>query len=142
MTPQRRRRGHREKGGAMLEGALTLGLLLTILIGTVDVGQVLLQEQALVERARAGARWGAVHGNNATSIRNVVLYQSTPPPVGATAPYDLTASHIAVERRDSGTTADRIQVTISGYQIRFYTPFIAGVRTGRTITAQVPWEGL
>ena len=70
-SPNRTRRGN-----TFVEGALVLTIVLFTLIGIVDFGTVLLTQQALVERVRAGARYAVVNTFNETNIKNVVLYNS------------------------------------------------------------------
>src|ERR1700747_2350833 len=71
-----------EKGQALLEGALILFVFLVFFVGTIDFGQYLYFHQALTERARAAARYGAVNPADRNGILNVALYND---PNGASA---------------------------------------------------------
>ncbi|HJT88419.1 MAG TPA: TadE family protein, partial [Bryobacteraceae bacterium] len=63
-----------------MELALVFPLLASLLIGVADFGQYLFLQQALVERARFAARWGAVTDpSNTGAIINVVLYSQPAP---------------------------------------------------------------
>src|SRR5881296_4525655 len=78
------KRNNKQTGQAVIESALVLLIFLVMFIGIVDFGQFLYFHQSLSERARAGARYAAVHGTdttiNSTEIANVALYND---PAGA-----------------------------------------------------------
>jgi hypothetical protein len=145
---------NRRRGQALLESALVTLVFLVLLIGMLDVSQVLFIHQALVERARNAVRYGVAHNFDADAIRNLVLYNRTsapspppdqdqrdePPPL-PTGAFGLTPSMVSVVRHDAGDTGDRVVVTIRNYPIRFFTPLIASVVTGRPIVASLPYEG-
>jgi hypothetical protein len=84
MTKNRNRR----RGNTIVEAALALLLALVILIGLIDFGQLLMRQQAFVERVRAGCRYAVTRPYNAQEIRNVVVY-GDPAPGVASAPPDL-----------------------------------------------------
>jgi hypothetical protein len=108
-----------------------------------DLGQMLMFMQAFSERARAGARWSAVHAYDQTAIKNYVLYNSaTAPEGGGPGLFGLQTSHVAVTRFDAGQPDDRIEVRIRNYPLQFYTPFIAGTYTPRPFVAVIPVESL
>ncbi|MSV36073.1 MAG: hypothetical protein EXQ47_10840, partial [Bryobacterales bacterium] len=69
-------RDPRQRGSNLVEAALILLTFLLLLIGIVDFGQVLYFHQVLVERARTGARYGAVNPTNTTGIQNMVVYNT------------------------------------------------------------------
>ena len=50
---------NRQKGGTMLEMALTLVVFLSLFIGVLDIGEMFFVHQTLTDRARNAARWGA-----------------------------------------------------------------------------------
>jgi len=67
----------------MIETALIFIIFASLLLGIMDFGQFLFIHQALVERARYAARWGAVtNPSDSAAITNMVLYNqpSSPPP--------------------------------------------------------------
>jgi Flp pilus assembly protein TadG len=135
-VPRRRRTS---RGSAIIETALIFPLFFVILIGAFDFGQFLFIHQAMVERARYAARWGAINNPaDSTSITNVVLYfRSTTPPSG-TGFLNLAASNVTVTNPDSGTANYRLTIRISGYSYRVLSPYIAGTYTGPPITVSVP----
>jgi hypothetical protein len=134
-------RRHALRGSAFVEGALILTIVLFTLIGIIDVGQVLLTHQALVERLRAGARWGVVNTYSETNIRNVVIYNTPNPVEGAKPLLGLSSEMIQVSQVNSGTPEARIEVRIVNYPFRFFTPLIKGVYTAQRLRISIPVEG-
>jgi Flp pilus assembly protein TadG len=134
----------RERGSAVVEGALICGAFFYMLIGTMDFGQFLYIHQTLTERARAGVRFGIVNGPaNTTAIQNVVLYGlSTGGPVTPSGTdlgiFDCPRSDVIVSTTGSGTDDYRLTVKITNYNYTMYSPFISGKYTGPNITATLP----
>ena len=127
ITRHRLSKPARKRGNALLEGALVLTVALVTFIGLIDVGSVLFRIQGLVERARAGARYGVVSVFSASEIQNVVVYGNA---AGSGSPLlALSTSQVQVTQLDLGDDQLKIQVVITGYQVQFFTPFIAGVKT-------------
>jgi hypothetical protein len=126
------------RGSAMIEATLTLSLFLTILFSLYDFGWVLFFHQTLVHQARTAARYGAVNPGNLTTIQNVAVYGATTG--SGTGLFGLETSNVNVSRSGQGTTADRITVTISGYQYTLITMGWAGAYNGKTITVSIPVE--
>jgi len=135
-TTSRRRRN--SKGAVWVESALIFLAFVPMLIGIFDFGQFLFLHQALVERARSSARWGATNGpagttttdinNWLTSVQNMVLYnQST----AGTTPYlNLTSSNVVVTAPATrGTNDYRLTIQITGYQFLMVSPYISGTKT-------------
>jgi hypothetical protein len=114
----------RERGNALIESALVLIVAVTMLIAIADMGQYLFLRASVIERIRAGLRYGVVTYNVA-AIRNVVLYGTATPAAGVTPSLNLTYDMVDVSRLDSNTPEDRVMITVSNYPIDFYTPFIA-----------------
>lgn len=136
------RRSTRQKGSNLVEGALILLTFLLLLIGIVDFGQVLYFHQVLVERARTGARYGAVNPTNTTEIQNMVVY-NTPTTTGSPSPVvgGLTTSMVNVQNTGNNSNEARVVVTISGYNIQFLSPYIAQSFTNRPIVVAATAEG-
>ncbi len=128
------------KGSVMVETALVFLAFAGMLIGAFDFGQFLFIHQALVERARYAARWGAINDpTDSTSITNMVLYNQAAPPPPGTAPYlNLTAANVTVTNPGSGTDDYRLNLQISGYSYTVLSPYIAGSYVGPRITVSVP----
>jgi Flp pilus assembly protein TadG len=133
-------RRRRSRGDVLIETALIFIVFAGMMIGTFDFGQFLFIHQALVERARSAARWGAVNDpTNTTSIQNMVLYNQPARPEEGTATYfNLPASNVSVTNPDSGTDQYRLNIQISGYSYNILSLYIAGSYTGPPITVSVP----
>src|SRR5579884_3306446 len=114
----------RQKGSAMLESALVLVVFMMLLIGIGDVGQFLFIHASLVERVRAGLRYGVIT-YDPTGIRNMVLYGTPTPADGSVPSFNLTADMVSVSRQDANAPEDRVIITVSNYPFNFFTPFIA-----------------
>jgi Flp pilus assembly protein TadG len=119
----------------MLESALVLLTFLLLIFGTIDFGQVLFFQQSLVERARAATRYGVTNPTDTTGIRNMAVYNSSTV-TGSPAPIlaGLTTAMVSVSNPDANTSAARVIITISGYPMRFYSPYISGAFTALSVT--------
>ena len=127
-------RNQKERGSAMLEGALVLLTFIMLLLGTVDFGQVLYFHQALTDRARAAARYGAVNPTDTAGIQNMAIYNQattsgSPSPLLA----NLTSSMITVTNPATNTSNARVVVTIANYPINFFSPYIAQAFNARPV---------
>ena len=130
-----------ECGQALVEAVLVLIVFLITLIGLFDMAQMLFLHSYLEDRARRGARFAAVQNPfDAAKIQNVVVYGTAEPPDGASGSFGLTPANVLVNRAGAGTSASRVTVQITNFQFRFFTPYLAGLRTGRPITASTPYE--
>src|SRR5213080_960762 len=80
----------KRRGQAVIESSLILLIFIPVLIGIMDFGQFLYFHQSLSERARAGARYGAVHGTataiNTTQVANFALYNDAAGSGGGASP--------------------------------------------------------
>ena len=129
----------RARGSALVEISLVAVLFFGIVIAIMDLARFLFCEQALVERARAAARWGAVTDPaNTIAIKNVVLYSRSTVPAGGASYFGLTSDMVAVTTPDSGTDNYRLVVTISGYSFPLISPFLSGNFGGAPITVSMP----
>lgn len=127
------------RGSATVEMGLIGVMFFILLIGIADFGQFLFVQQALVERARAAARWGAVTDpTNTTAIQNVALYSQSTVPSAGTPFLGLTASMVSVSTADAGTDHYRLVVQISGYSFHVVSPYLAASYQGPPITVSVP----
>lgn len=119
----------------MVETAFIFVVFVTMMVGIFDFGQFLFIHQALVERARAAVRWGAVNGpSNTTAIRNKVLYDSATVPNGATQGYfGLTTSNVQVTNTGALTDNHKITISITNFSYTTLSPFFAGTRTSPEI---------
>ncbi len=128
------------RGSSLVEVSLILTVALTTFIGIIDIASVLFRLQGLVERARAGARYGVVNTFNQTNIKNVVVYGNS---AGTGSPVlGLTTSMVSATKTDLTDGNSKIQVVISGYQFQFFTPFIAGQKALPRIEVDLTSESL
>src|SRR2546425_1803926 len=99
-----RRRQKQSKGAVIIETGLIFVVFSFMLMGAFDFAQFLFIHQALVDRARSAARWGAVNAPTDTSaIQNMVLYNQTTVPEGASSGvFGLTSSMVTVSTQVSG----------------------------------------
>ena len=129
-----------EKGGVMLEAALTISVFLMMLIGVLDLGQFLYIQQALTERARMAVRVGAVQQLSTTDVTNLVLYGVTSPSEAAGRFFNLSPSNVSVTTPDSGTNAARLVITISGAQFPLYSPLLPRSMSNLRVQVSSPVE--
>ena len=130
----------RRQGSTLVESAIMLLVFLVILIGILDVSQILFFHHLLNDRAHIGARYAVVHVYDATAIANVVVYGTASPEPGAAGLFGLSPSMVQVHHRDAGTAWDRVEVQVSGYNLRFLSPWIAGVFAPGPFRAVMPLE--
>src|SRR5262245_18559948 len=107
------RRQQRSRGGVFVESALIFIVFTVMLMGAFDFAQFLFIHQALVDRSRSAARWGAVTDpSNTTAIQNMVLYNQTTAPIGSSiGVFGLTSDMVSVSTQGSGTDDYRLIVT-------------------------------
>ncbi len=133
----RRRSVH---GNAIVEASLTLMVFLIFVFSLFDWGVSLYLNQSVVHQARVGARYGAVHPDDLTAIKNMVLYNDTTARPGAGI-MGLQASGVTVTRAGTPNTAtDRIVVNVKGFNFTWITPGWAGKHTAKAITVTIPVE--
>jgi Flp pilus assembly protein TadG len=127
------------RGSTMVEFGLIGVLFFALLIGIMDFGQFLFVQQAIVERTRTAARWGAVHDPTDTaSIRNMLLYLQATAPSGQSPSFGLTPPMVTVSSPDPGTDNYRLVIQVSGYSFAAFSPYLAGSYKGSPITVSVP----
>lgn len=125
-------------GQSAIEAVLVTLVFIACLIGIFDLGQVLFVHQTFVARARAAARYGALHPADKVAIQSMVLHGT--PEGSGTGIFGLQSSMVAVARSDNGTSEDRLTVSITGYSYRLFSPWIGQSFNGNTITASFPVE--
>jgi Flp pilus assembly protein TadG len=131
------RRRNTSAGSVMVETALIFLVFAFLLLGAFDFGQFLFIHQALMERARYAARWGAITDpTDGTSITNMVLYNQTTG--SGTGYFNLAAANVAVSNPGSGTDDYRLEVVLSGYHYTRIAPYLVGSYTGPRIGVSVP----
>jgi hypothetical protein len=130
----------RQRGSVLVETGFIFTTFAFMLIGAFDFGQFLFIHQALVERTRSAARWGAVNDpTNLTSIQNMVLYnQPTVPGTSPSGYFGLTSGMVQVSNPGSGTNDYRLVVFITNYPYTVLSPYIGGTYMGPNITVSYP----
>jgi hypothetical protein len=132
-----------QRGQSAIEGLLILVVLIGMIVGALDFGQMMFLHQTLTERARAAARHAALNPADVDGVRNLVLFGDTVAPAGATSGFwGMTPAMVRVARRNRNTNEDEMVVTITGYRLRIFSPWIAGSALGRPIVASAPVEVL
>ena len=131
----------RERGQAFVESALILLVFLATLIGAMDFGQLLFTHQLMVERVRAGVRWGVVSAWDGTGdqIANMVLYNSSTVPDGAAPFLGMTRSNVSVVHTNasaSNPNDERLTVSIVDYSFKFFSPWIAKTYSGNYVAVE------
>jgi Flp pilus assembly protein TadG len=135
------RRQKHSKGAVLLETGLVFVIFAFMLMGAFDFAQFLFIHQALVDRARSAARWGALSDpTNTTAIQNMVLYNQTTAPSGASSGiFGLTASMVQVATQDTSSSDNyRLTVLITNYPYQMISPLIGGTHNGPNITISFP----
>ncbi len=129
---------NRRRGWTLVESALIFSTFLFMIIGVLDFGQFLYLHQAITERARAAARFGALQPFNSnttpTQIQNMVIYNSPIAPLVPTGDptFGLTPAMVTV-------TAIGHLIMISGclspaIRIRYSRHISAGRIMGLTLS--------
>lgn len=136
------RRRQKQSGQAMLESALVLLIFLCIFIGILDFGQFLYFHQALVDRARAGARYAAVNPSATnTQIQNFTVYNDPDVSTGSPLISGLTTTMVSALRSGTpGASNATAGVRISNFPFQFFSPYITGTFTNAPVTAILPSE--
>jgi hypothetical protein len=128
------------RGSTLVESAIVLLLFLVMFIGVLDLGQIFFFHHFLNDRVRTGARYAAVHVYDAERIRNVVVYNTAAPLPGAAGLFGLNPSMVSVGRYDAGTAADRVEVRVSAFRMRFISPWLMRDFTPGPFRAVMPVE--
>ncbi len=132
-------RKKRSRGTAIVEASFIFLVFLLMLIGVFDFGQFLFVHQALVERARGAARWGAINDPTDTnSIQNKVLYDQPTAPTSGSSYFGLTTSMVQVSTSGSGTDNYRLTVLITNYPYQMLSPYITGTYSGPNVLVSIP----
>jgi hypothetical protein len=134
-------RRKRQRGSAFVEASLCLLSTIVILVGIIDIGQLLFIQSTLAERVRSATSFG-VRVYEPDAIRNIVLYGTATPQPDQRPFFNLTPDMVSVERRDAGTTADRVVVGVSGYPLVFLTPGMSRVAQAVPIRMAASYDGV
>jgi ABC-type sulfate transport system permease subunit len=133
------RRQKRSRGAVFVETGLVLVVFMFMVMGAFDFAQFLFIHQALVDRGRSAARWGAVNDpTNTTAIQNMVLYNQTTVPVNGSGVFGVNSSMVSVSTQGSGTSDYRLIVSITNSPYTMISPIIGGTHMGANITITIP----
>lgn len=115
-----------------------------MILTALDFAQLMMFMQLFPERARWASRTAVVSSYDTATVKNLVVYNSTTAPADAETPgwFGLKPSMVAVTRQDTGTLNDRIEVSISQYPLKFFTPFLAGSVSHRPFKSVTPVESM
>ena len=124
-APVAANRRRRQRGQAMVEGALVAVAFITCLVSILELSRYALFIQFFTERARAGARYAAVSNYNVDTIKNWVAYNSPiAPDYSSSGLFGLTPSMINVSRFNQSTDTDRIEISINSYPVSLVVPLL------------------
>jgi Flp pilus assembly protein TadG len=133
----------------MIEFALVASLFLIFLFGIMDWAWVFFQHQTIMWRASDAARWIAATRFDTNVARDIVLCgtagcggtDNTGFLQSATVDTSLVTASDTI---DSLTTVKRyyVQVSVTGYRVEHFTPFLSTSYTAKPITATQPMECL
>ncbi|MBI5087254.1 MAG: pilus assembly protein [Acidobacteria bacterium] len=141
-TSHRKRRA----GAALIEFAVGSILFFIALLGAMDWALVFFQHQTILWRASDAARWASARTLDAAKVQNMVLC-GAPDCTGSYSGF-FEGATVAVDHVQTSDIIDDIttvtryyaRVTVSGYQVRQFTPFVGLRFTGRPIVAVQPME--
>lgn len=101
------------RGQSLVESAMVLAAFMGLLLGMAAVGQSLFVRQALADRARVAARWGALNAYNPDAIRGMILQAPS---------FGLTPGSVEVSNPGCPGPACRVSVAILEQGIRSVEP--------------------
>lgn len=127
---------NRKAGTVLVEATLSLLLYTGIIFSLWDYGYLMFLHQTLASRAETAARYGALNPTDTAGMQNMVLYNAASG--NGTGLFGLTSSNVTATRSGSGTSADRVTVTISNFKYVLIAPGISG--TAKDISATMPVE--
>jgi hypothetical protein len=105
----------KRRGQSLVEGTLVMLVFFALLLGIVDLSQIVFAHQALVERVREAARWGAIHPQaGGEAIRTRIMTGG------------LTPENIIVDfHEDDGIRVLHIEVV--NFQVQLFAPWWPGL---------------
>jgi Flp pilus assembly protein TadG len=134
MKPMKNRK--RRAGTSLVESALTLGLYTGIVFSIFDFGYVMYMHQTVASRVQTAARYGALNPTDTAGMKNVVLYNSSAG--SGNGIFGITSSNVTATRTGSGTTADRVTVTVTSFHYPMISPGFSG--TAKAVSSSMPVE--
>jgi Flp pilus assembly protein TadG len=127
-TREVRRARAGERGGTLIEFAITASVFFMMLVGIAAASHLFFTHNALDDATRRGARYAALQLNNAaadTAIKNMVVYGT--PTIGADSKSlirGLTVDNVFIDRADFGVGTGTVTVRIDNYTYSLVIPGI------------------
>lgn len=114
----------------MVEFAIAGFVFLTAIFALLEFSRLLWTHNALRDAVRKGSRYAATSPQNASNVKNYVVYGTVSPGGGATpVVYGLTTSNVVVTYNNFGVKQGSVEVKITGYQFTFSVPLIGSTLT-------------
>ena len=110
------------RGQSLVESALVLAAFMGLLVGMASVGEQLFVREALADRARMAARWGAIHSYDPAAIRRVVLYGNANPGPGDAPFFALKTDEVEVSDAGCPGLQCRVSVALPSQGVRAVEP--------------------
>jgi Flp pilus assembly protein TadG len=130
-----------ERGAALVESALVFLLFFVIFVGTMDFSRIFYYHQTLTERARAAARYAAIHPTETAKIKNIAVFNREAATDGVPAVLSgLTTAMVQVANQDINTASARVIVTIADYPMDLVTPMLSRTIRSKPIVAVMAAE--
>lgn len=120
-----------ERGAALIELAIGATVFFTAVFAILEFSRLLWTHNALADAARRGTRYAAVNLQNATNVKNVVVYGEPNPAEGAIPVVNgLTTSNVEVVYSGNfGVKQGTVSIRITGYTFQFNVPLIGTTMT-------------
>ncbi|HKQ73905.1 MAG TPA: TadE/TadG family type IV pilus assembly protein [Blastocatellia bacterium] len=114
-----------ERGATLVEFAIAGPIFFAAVFGIIEFSRLLWTHNALADAACQGARYAAISPQNATEVKNMVVYGAPNPAPGANPLiYGLTTGNVEVTYNGFGVKQGGVEVKITGYQFTFSVPLI------------------
>jgi hypothetical protein len=140
-----------ESGGSVAEFAVVALVFFMIIFGIIEFGRFLYTHNALTDASRRGARYAALHQENAPCVINVVIYgegninPNTCAPTGPPLINGLTSTNVIVQYQGSspnsyGMNIGTATVSIQNYSFNLSIPLLNRRITMPAYTTTLPAE--
>jgi len=129
-----------ERGGSVAEFAVVALVFFMIIFGIIEFGRFLYTHNALTDASRRGARYAALHQENAPCVINVVIYgegninPNTCAPTGPPLINGLTSTNVIVQYQGSSPNSYGMNIGTTTVRIQNYSFHLSIPLLDRTIT--------
>lgn len=119
---------NQERGIALTELAVGVSVLFLVILSVIEVSRLVWTHNLLVEATRRGARFAVTAAEDATPVKNMVVYGTAS---AGTTPLinGLTVDNVSVVYNDFGINRGTVTVSITDFQFQF----LAGI-VGASVT--------